>query len=158
MVYRICLIGPPGCGKSSWLKRWIDGTFSEISPTTDMDIRSMTVLTNIGKIHVIAYDVSDRFSYISCHNVDLCISFFDASEPESLYHTIVCKDEFARRYPTIPIFIIGNKIDLGVGTCNAVHMCSVKTGESLRETYDQVLKLLAGDDVHMVHPSPCWIL
>lgn len=155
-MYRICLIGPPRSGKSTWLKRWTRGTY-DITPSIDTDMRSMSISTSKGTIRIIVYDVSDRFGYIYCHNMDLCIVIFDMSDRESFTHAIICRREFERRYPKIPVITIGNKIDIGIATRNVEYMCSAKTGEGTNEIYLRILKLLAGENIELKNSS-CWIL
>lgn len=156
-VYRVCLIGPSKSGKSTWLNRWITDRYDVVPSTTDLDIRTITIPTSKGRLYIIVYDVSDRFSYIHCGNIDLCICMYDTSDKDSLYYSLICRDEFTRRYPHIPTILIGNKIDMGISGANITYICSSKTGEYIHDTQLAVLRLLTNDD-SLTTKRHCWIM
>lgn len=155
-IYRICVIGPSSAGKTTWLKRWSIGKYIEVPPREDMNIYTMSIPTNKGRIRIIMYDVSDGFGYMMCSNIDLCIVMIDISDIESVTESILYRDMFSNRYPNIPLITIGNKIDLGISTYNMKYMCSCKTGENIDSIYKSILDMMVGEDIEI--RRSCYII
>ena len=118
-LFRLCLLGEAGVGKSSILTRFCDNTFKEnYNNTIGLDFRVVTLKYKdiISKIHIWDTAGQERFRSLSLnylHNSHGFIFVYDVSDKNSFDNIINWINlGFDNNKNSIINFLIGNKCDL----------------------------------------------
>jgi small GTP-binding protein len=123
-MFKIIILGDPAVGKTSLIKRYTEGVFSEsYSKTIGCDFLVKTLEFDFGNLIMNIWDIAgdSRFEHllpIYLKDADACIFVFDISNTLSLIHIENWKKKLYEtlsdnnRNENIPYIIIGNKSDL----------------------------------------------
>ena len=118
-LFRLCLLGEAGVGKSSILTRFCDNTFKEnYNNTIGLDFRVVTLKYKdiISKLHIWDTAGQERFRSLSVnylHNSHGFIFVYDVSDKNSFDNIINWINlGFDNNKNSIINFLIGNKCDL----------------------------------------------
>lgn len=116
---KLVVVGDCGCGKTTLIKRYVNGTYTDSYTATGFDTYTTTyTVSSTYKINMSIWDTSgdpgyDRVRPVSYTDADLVIVCFSIGNPESL-HNIVTKwfPEIREHCPTQPVMIVGCGTDL----------------------------------------------
>ncbi|MFX0205426.1 MAG: Rab family GTPase [Candidatus Hodarchaeota archaeon] len=120
-LYKVCLVGDGGVGKSAILERFfgIEERFQwHYKPTIGAEIAVKSIIIDETEIKLQIWDIAGQpqFEFVragfykgSC----AMIMVFDLTAPQTLYHLNKWKNEvMANISRTIPFLVVGNKDDL----------------------------------------------
>ena len=116
-VYKLCLVGDSGVGKSSILKRYIHNTFSQYTDSTiGAQYFSKSLDYNDTKIKLQLWDTAGQERYralVSMYyrNCNAVILVADATNLNSLNNIFYWVNELNASTENTPIFLVLNKID-----------------------------------------------
>ena len=162
MEFSVLLVGAPGVGKTSFLKRHTGGEFlRQHTPTTGVTVESITFHTSKGKVVLHLWEVPDSFSsslrdkcYAGANAAIIMYSVtsrasYDAIEEyeQGIYHAC----------DTIPMVIVGNQCDAAREVMPdeiTIHRelelpyyeVSVKSNYSYEKPLIRILRELTNDD------------
>ena len=160
--FKIVIIGNSGVGKSCILKRAVQNKFDEnYQATIGFEFLLMHFNVNGLKIKLQIWDTCGQEMYRSLvqgfyRNTSLAVIVYDVSSKESFEGLeLWIRDIQQHTEPNLPIFIIGNKIDLEANVSeddaqmfansNRVkyfNQCSAKTGKNVKEIFYEAAKYL----------------
>ncbi|KAJ3433152.1 rho-related protein racd-related [Anaeramoeba flamelloides] len=172
---KILHVGDGAVGKTSLHYRYTQNVFLTDYIPTVADILTVNVQHNNGGISLSLYDTSgqedwDRIRQNFYYGFDLFIISFDVSNRVTFENVKTkWKKEFEYQYPSIPILLVGTKIDLrndektkkrlemkqiqGVSTEEGIELsyeieaygyveCSSLTGEGVEEVFHKAIEIL----------------
>ena len=160
--FKIIIIGEPGVGKSSVLKRAVKNIFDEnYHATIGFEFLLMHYRVNDLKLKLQIWDTCGQEMYRSLvqgfyHNSSLAFLVYDINNKNSFENlSIWLKDLRQHTEKDLPVFIIGNKSDLErkvdteevkkFKTNNDIVYfteCSAKTGQNVKEIFVEAAKYL----------------
>ena len=160
--FKIIIIGDSGVGKSSLLKRAVQNTFdNNYQATIGFEFLLMHFKVNDLKIKLQIWDTCGEEMYRSLvqgfyRNTSLAIIVYDISRKKSFEALeIWLKDLRQHTEEGIPVFIVGNKMDLqkDISTEEAKMFsvsnrtkffteCSAKTGENVKDIFFKAAQYL----------------
>ncbi len=160
--FKIIIIGDSGVGKSSLLKRAVQNTFdTNYQATIGFEFLLMHFKVNDLKIKLQIWDTCGEEMYRSLvqgfyRNTSLAIIVYDISRKKSFEALeIWLKDLRQHTEEGIPVFIVGNKMDLqkDISTEEAKMFsvsnrtkffteCSAKTGENVKDIFFKAAQYL----------------
>lgn len=115
---KIVLLGHFGVGKTSLVRQYVDGAFSEdYLVTIGVQVKKKDLEVNKTQISLIIWDVEGnmaisrgRKSYLlGSHGF---VYVFDVTRPETFENLVSEILYLKENYPSIPVIIVGNKSDL----------------------------------------------
>lgn len=120
---KIIIIGKSGSGKTSFVNRWVNNTFSDIYKSTivsEYSSKTCKYKNNFYKINLWDIAGQDHFATLIkafCKDAKGCITMSDAMVPSSLEDAIKWKENLDENQTLsdgsiIPNILIQNKIDL----------------------------------------------
>ena len=165
---KIIIIGKTGSGKTSFVNRWVNNTFSEIYKSTiisEYSSKTIKYKNNIYKINLWDIAGQDHFASLIkafCKDAKGCITMSDIMVPSSLIDAVNWKKNLDENQTlpdgsNIPNILIQNKIDLinkeDINKYNikefsennnfdAWFNTSAKTGENISECMDKLLEII----------------
>ena len=165
---KIIIIGKTGSGKTSFVNRWVNNTFSEIYKSTiisEYSSKTIKYKNNIYKINLWDIAGQDHFASLIkafCKDAKGCITMSDIMVPSSLTDAVNWKKNLDENQTlpdgsNIPNILIQNKIDLineeDINKYNikefsennnfdAWFNTSAKTGENISECMDKLLEII----------------
>ena len=165
---KIIIIGRSGSGKTSFVNRWINNTFTEIYRSTivsEYSSKTIEYKNNIYKINIWDIAGQDHFASIIkafCKDAKGCITMSDITVPSSLNDTVNWKKNLDENQTlpdgsNIPNILIQNKIDLvnedeldkndieefsKKNNFDAWFNTSAKTGKNISESMDKLLDII----------------
>lgn len=158
---KIVLLGHFGVGKSSLLRRFVENTFSEnYTVTIGVHIMKKEVVADRKNITLIIWDVegTDDFTKYRPSYLLGAASFiyvFDASRSVTYSDIKYNLDHLKEKYPSVPVHIIGNKVDLvdkeklledlKKQEIEHSYLSSAKTGENVELLFQNVAAQLLKD-------------
>lgn len=115
---KIGLIGAPAVGKTSLVRRYVEGQFSdEYLTTIGVAISRKVVATDAGEVSLVVWDVNGdddfapiRTSYLLGASAVLLVA--DGTRPATLDHALTLHTDLADALGTIPAVVAVNKRDL----------------------------------------------
>ena len=117
-IFRICLLGDAGVGKTSILSRFCDDTFKEnYNNTIGVDFRLVTLKHEniISKIHIWDTAGQERFRSLASNYINNAHGFifiYDITDLDSFNHVINWINmALAKNNKTVVNFLVGNKSD-----------------------------------------------
>ncbi len=139
---KIIIIGKTGSGKTSFVNRWVNNTFSEIYKSTiisEYSSKTIKYKNNIYKINLWDIAGQDHFASLIkafCKDAKGCITMSDIMVPSSLTDAVNWKKNLDENQTlpdgsNIPNILIQNKIDL-------------INEESAKENYNQIKAFVKG--------------
>ncbi len=158
--YKCISVGDWQVGKTSMLKRFCDGTFSETYiPNIGCDFLTKTIKVENAKIKLVIWDIGgqrlpERFRKRYYKGAQGALLIFDVTRPETLQNLPVWREELLKHCGEIPFIVCGNKIDLEskINEPEAKNFAeeinspllftSAKTGENINETFAFLAKKL----------------
>lgn len=169
IVFKICIFGDNGTGKTSFINRYLTGIFhSFYSKIEGVDFYSKKVEINSHKVALQIWDFSaeDRYRFLLPSFVSDChaaIFMFDMTNYESLKHFEEWINMFRKGYSTktegrnLPIILVGGKSDLKhkrviskmqaekIVSSQNLYLyleCSAKTGENVDLIFKHITNLI----------------
>ncbi|KAL3831906.1 hypothetical protein ACJMK2_023600 [Sinanodonta woodiana] len=142
---KLVVVGDCGCGKTTFIKRYVNGDYNEAYTATGFDTYTTTYnVSSTYKIQMSIWDTSgdagyDRVRPLSYTDADLVIICFSVGNPDSL-HNIVSKwhPEVREHCPVQPIMVVGCGTDMR--TDNKV-IQKLERRSQTPVTYEQALKV-----------------
>jgi len=121
--YKIFVVGPPGVGKTTFIKKHATGDFSsQYTPTTTVQttpISFRVVDDEGGELEedaevdgIVQLDVFDHVNGESWHQADAAIFMFDLSNPNSFVLAMTAFQLYRMLFPINPAVFVGNKHDI----------------------------------------------
>ena len=165
---KIIIIGRSGSGKTSFVNRWVNNTFTEIYKSTivsEYSSKTIEYKNNIYKINLWDIAGQDHFASLIkafCKDARGCITMSDIMVPSSLTDAVKWKknldeNETLPDGSNIPNILIQNKIDLinedeidinnikefsEKNNFDAWFNTSAKTGKNISECMDKLLEII----------------
>jgi small GTP-binding protein len=155
---KVVLLGYFGVGKTSLVRRFVDSAFNEdYLVTVGVQVKKKEVSIDKEVISLIIWDIEGnqsiskvRESYMLGTNGFLYV--FDVTRPET-FEDLVTEISFLKEnYPSIPIQIIGNKVDLIESEAikdffkkeefKACNFTSAKYGNNVEEVFLKLTQLM----------------
>lgn len=159
IVYKICLIGDTGVGKSSILKRYIENRFDPYSDSTiGAQFLCKHIIHKNTHIKLELWDTAGQERYRSivslyyrnCNAVLLVVDITNAKSMESIFYWT---NELHRNIQDTPIFLVFNKMDMRqteadendihstYGEYNVTNV-SAKTNYNINELFEKVIETI----------------
>jgi len=135
--YKIVLLGDGGCGKTTFIKRFINGEFEKrYLATLGVEVTSIPFETTKGPVTLSVWDTAgqEKFGglrdgyYTGAH---LAIIFFDVTSKITFKNLGQWILDFRNKCPTAPIIIVGNKVDI------KERKVKVQMGNALAHKYER---------------------
>ena len=122
-IMKIIVVGDMGTGKTSLIRKYVEGNFSEFYRITiGVDFASKVLEVNGKKIDVQLWDIAGQERFGSMTGVYYreavgAIVVFDITRPSTYEMTNIWKDDIEAKVQTtlgntVPTLLLGNKIDL----------------------------------------------
>ena len=118
LLLKICLVGAPAVGKTSLVRRYVDGKFSEDYLTTiGVRISRKRVEVDGEPVGLVVWDVNgdDSFAPLQARYLTGAAGFLlvaDGTRPETLDSVLALRDEMAEAFGPTPSLLAINKYDL----------------------------------------------
>ena len=115
---KVCILGPTGVGKTSLVKQFVEGIFSEKYQTTiGVKIDKKLVSQDDTAVQLLLWDLEgiDRYCGFNpryLRGASACIIVVDQTRSQSLLEGMEILDMTREHYPEIPAFFVINKTDL----------------------------------------------
>lgn len=131
----ILLLGDPGVGKTTWIKRIVGETFSESYMTTLCKTMKEVKIVD-RKIFVHDMSGNERFQEVNVYYeiADGALIFYDVSKHNGLERVNYWKKKLNK---TIPFLLVGNKSDL---IQDRINFISCKEDDDVRQPLIDLLK------------------
>lgn len=116
--YKCLSLGDWKVGKTSMLKRFCDGTFSETyTPNIGCDFLTKKITVENAKIKLVIWDIGgqrlpENFRKRYYTGAQGALLIFDITRPETLQNLAGWREELLKHCGEIPFIVCGNKIDL----------------------------------------------
>lgn len=116
--FKIVLIGDAGCGKTTFLNRFINGDFEKrYLYTLGVEVTPFTFNTNDGEYKISFWDTAGQEKYGGLgdgyyRDSDLAIVFFDLTSKISFKNVKQWVDSYHNICPNNEVIIVGNKFDI----------------------------------------------
>jgi hypothetical protein len=115
---KVCVLGAAGAGKTSLVRRFVEGVFSAGYPSTiGVKIDRKTIVTGPHTVHLAVWDIEGetptrevRLRYL--RGTAGIILVVDGTEPESLAVALGLHAKAVDRIPDIPFIVALNKADM----------------------------------------------
>lgn len=120
-TFKLVLVGDPGVGKTTFVKRHLTGDFEmRYIPTLGVEVHPISFNTNYGNITFNVWDCAGQEKYTGlgsgyCLQAHAAIIMFDVTSPISYRNT---EDHYLKVTEVcgeIPMTLCGNKVDISVG-------------------------------------------
>lgn len=117
-VLKVIIAGDGNVGKTSLIRRYCEGKFEQSRVATiGVDFQTQLVEIPSGTVKLSIWDMAgqDRFQVLreGFYRGSLAAALvYDMTEPESLEHLPHWHTEITNVVPTIPLIVVGNKLDL----------------------------------------------
>lgn len=156
--YKCISVGDWKVGKTSMLKRFCDGSFSETYiPNIGCDFLTKTIVVENAKIKLVIWDIGgqrlpERFRTRFYKGAQGSLLIFDVTRPESLQNLAGWREELLKHCGDMPFIVCGNKIDLErkINETEAKNFAeeinspllftSAKTGENIDDAFTLLAK------------------
>ena len=154
---KVCILGPTGVGKTSLIKQFVEGIFSEKYKTTiGVKIDKKQVNKEGRGIQLLIWDLEgiDRYCGFNpryLRGASAYIVVVDQTRSQSLTEGIEILELAKEHYPDIPAFFVINKTDLPtswhwseeeLNTCSQqfalLTKTSAKTGENVESLFNTI--------------------
>jgi small GTP-binding protein len=163
--YKICVIGDKGVGKSSLIRRYVEGKFDEdykreqrisIIPELYVSVEEK----GLPKSEVVTLNIWDLVGEITMKqayiNAKGAILVCDLTEKVSLYTLEYWTSDLFKITGEIPVLVVGNKFDLKrelkvdgkelkkeANKLNAEHIwASAKSGQNVKEAFYKMVQMM----------------
>lgn len=121
--FKICVFGDPAVGKTTLLLKYVDNCFREIYiPTVGVNVstKSISVKAKGGEkasINLNLWDLAGQANFKTLRKIyaegsSASIIIYDCTRSETFSSVKKWKDEIEKINPKIPVYLLGNKIDL----------------------------------------------
>lgn len=162
---KVCLIGAYAVGKTSLVRRFVSGIFSEnYLSTVGVKIDQRTVTVNEQEVRLMIWDIAGRDEFQNVrqsylHGASGFLYVADATRAETLSAITEEHREISQRFPSVPSLLLINKSDLaqdreiddtslrafrelGIETLNT----SALTGEHVAESFAKLAGLMCSQN------------
>ncbi|MFX0140538.1 MAG: Rab family GTPase, partial [Candidatus Hodarchaeota archaeon] len=118
IIYKILLLGDPGTGKTALITRYLDNKFiTDYKATLGFDIFIKKITNAKAEYSLAIWDLAGQEKYTTLkqsyyEGAQGVIMVYDVTNPESYKNIIQWLTELQKVVKTIPIILVGNKIDL----------------------------------------------
>lgn len=115
---KVCVLGPTGVGKTSLIKQFVDGIFSEKYQTTiGVKIDKKQVVHDDNHVQLLIWDLEgiDRYCGFNpryLRGASAYMIVVDQTRAQSLIEGMEILDMAQEQYPDVPAFFVVNKTDL----------------------------------------------
>ncbi len=115
---KICLLGAVAVGKTSMVRRFVEGTFSDRYLTTiGVKIVKKKIEISSQEITLIIWDLSGEDEFTQMQTSYLrgaagCILVVDGTRPSTLEKALELKERIEKEYGSLPFVLAINKVDL----------------------------------------------
>jgi small GTP-binding protein len=162
LTKKVCLLGDFSVGKTSLIRRFVEGRFDERYLSTigvKVDRKTMTLLTPQGEIalKMMVWDLAggpDAGPVVHSYyrGASGAIIACDLTRPETLASTCAYAERFLAANPSAKVIIAANKVDLtaerrltdeelaavAIDTHAPLFLTSAKTGQSVEEMFHKL--------------------
>ena len=157
---KICMVGSTAVGKSSLVRRYVYGMFSESYLTTiGVKVDKKTVTTEQGPVELLLWDIhgDDEFARIQTLYLRGMSGYFlvaDGTRLETVDHALSLKQRIDREIGELPCLLLVNKADLSEdfkvdvedlksleeeGGLNKAMTTSAKTGDRVEAAFETLV-------------------
>lgn len=165
--FKICVIGDGGCGKTTFITRFVEGEFEKkYIATIGAETKTITVLTQRGYVRLQLWDIAGQTMnsllndayFIGAH---ACFIFYDCMSRNTKKNVKTWHRQFVNVCGQKPIVIVGNKYDLKrtrdsvkdmseIAKIKGDHVnISAKSNYNIHEPFNKVLSALLGFKVEI---------
>ncbi len=118
--FKVVIIGDAGVGKTTFVKRHIQGNFErKYIPTIGVDVSKLTFYTTLGQVDIEIWDTAGMEQHGGLRDgyyigANACIIMFDVTSKSTYRNVPNWYRDITRIAEGIPIVLIGNKVDVSV--------------------------------------------
>jgi len=164
LIFKVCLLGYFGVGKTSLVYRWIENRFSQdFKSTLGVNLLKKNLMIDGNSVSVQIWDLGGQDSFQSLRKLYIegaqgALAVFDVTSSVSFEKLNQWVKDFKAQRPNAPILLIGNKIDLSdsraVSEEEAISYAkenemellftSAKTGHQVEDAFQRLIKTIMG--------------
>ncbi len=157
---KLCLLGAAGVGKTSLVRRFVEGIFSEAYLSTiGVKVDHRRVPLGADAVNLVIWDIEGetehrtvRLRYLRGAAAYLLVA--DGTRPETLPAALRLRDQVADRQPDLPYLVLLNKADRAadwrvapaeverLATAAPVIVTSARTGDRVAEAFEALARRL----------------
>lgn len=161
--FKICLLGAPGVGKTSLVRRFVHSCFSEnYHSTIGVKIDKSSVDGDTGPIDLLIWDVQgeERFRNVLRPYLRGMAGYClvsDATRPETLDSVVSLQQEIDAMMPGLPFLLVHNKQDLLPGDTTELAqplpdalctlLTSARSGYNVETAFGELARALERDRI-----------
>lgn len=166
--FKVCLVGQSGVGKTTWLNRYMKGTFDPtITTSIESTSNKIVVKTNRRNVELYVWDIPGVISYrlnLDYMAPSIILAMYESGNYDSYVYVQKqasdiqsCHDAFCAKFnrkpKTIDVIYVANKSDITNDECiNVIHDSAID-GRNTTDVFNAIVRSLCNDQNIRVIPG-----